>query len=248
MKNASWIILTLAGGLTLLGGLVSLGIAYGSVQDQIGPATLAELSVGRPDVAIAVRARRATAAAYGAGFATLFVAITLGPYRRGDVWAWWALFAGILVVSGSILLRVHRIRVSAKLDPALLDSIETSGTLDILNAIRVYEDVVELAVNGKSEPITGRIVSPACLPIGGVCRALSNIARIHRSEAGGDVTVWLNSTDGSVIFRRSTTLAFPTGTIKLQTDPDTIQEINLATVRDILFAVKRISPPARASK
>jgi hypothetical protein len=106
MKNASWIILTLAGGLTLLGSLVSLGIAYGSVQDQIGPATLAELSVGRPDVAIAVRARRATAAAYGAGFAMLFLAITLGPYRRGDVWAWWALFAGILVVSGLILLRV----------------------------------------------------------------------------------------------------------------------------------------------
>src|SRR5437762_10582507 len=68
MKNASWIILSLAGGLTLLGSLVSLGIAYGSVQDQIGPVTLAELSVGRPDVAIAVRARRATAAAYGAGF------------------------------------------------------------------------------------------------------------------------------------------------------------------------------------
>ena len=106
MKNASWIILTLTGGLTLLGSLVSLGIAYGSVQDQIGRATLAELSVGRPDVAIALRARRATAAAYGAGFATLFLAITLGPYRRGDVWAWWALFAGILVVSGLILLRV----------------------------------------------------------------------------------------------------------------------------------------------
>jgi len=106
MKNASWIILTLAGGLTLLGSLVSLGIAYGSVQDQIGPATLAELSIGRPNVAIAVRARSATAAAYGAGFATLFLAITLGPYRRGDVWAWWALFAGILIVSGLILLRV----------------------------------------------------------------------------------------------------------------------------------------------
>ena len=106
MKNASWIILTLTGGLTLLGSLVSLGIAYGSIQDQIGPATLDELSVGRPDVAIAVRARRATAAVCGAGFATLFLAITLGPYRRGDVWAWWALLAGTLVVSGLILLRV----------------------------------------------------------------------------------------------------------------------------------------------
>ena len=106
MKRASWIILTVVGALTLLGSLVSLGIAYGSVQDQIGPATLDELSLGRPEVAVALRARRATAAAYGAGFATLFLAITLGPYRRGDGWAWWALLAGTLVVSGLILLRV----------------------------------------------------------------------------------------------------------------------------------------------
>src|SRR5262245_10455369 len=106
MKKASWIILTLVGALTMLGSLVSLAVAYSSVQDQIGPATLDELSVGKPEVAIALRARRATAAAYGAGFATLFLAITLGPYRRGDVWAWWTLLAGTLVVSGLIILRV----------------------------------------------------------------------------------------------------------------------------------------------
>ncbi len=106
MKTASWIILVVVGALMLLGSLVSLGIAYGSTQDQIGPASLADLSVGRPEVATAVRARRATAAAYAAGFATLFLAITLGPYRRGDVWAWWALAAGTLVVSVLILLRV----------------------------------------------------------------------------------------------------------------------------------------------
>src|SRR2546425_6993810 len=106
MKTASWIILVVAGALTLLGSLVSLGVAYGSDRDQIGPASLVELSVGRPEVATAVRARRATAAAYAAGFATLFLAITLGPYRRGDVWAWWALSAGTLVVSALTLLRV----------------------------------------------------------------------------------------------------------------------------------------------
>ncbi len=106
MKTASWIILVTVGTLTLIGSLVSLGIAYGSARDQIGSASLAELAVGRPEVATAVRARRATAAAYGAGFATLFLAIALGPYRRGDVWAWWALSAGTLVVSVLILLRV----------------------------------------------------------------------------------------------------------------------------------------------
>jgi hypothetical protein len=107
MKTSSWVILVVAGVLTLLGSLFSLSVAYGSVvEDRIGPASLAELSVGRPEVATAVRARRATAAAYGAGFATLFLAITLGPYRRGDVWAWWALLAGTLVVSVLILLRI----------------------------------------------------------------------------------------------------------------------------------------------
>jgi hypothetical protein len=107
MKTVSWVILVLVGTLTLLGSLFSVGIAYFSLmEDKIGPASLTELSVGRPEVATAVRARRATAAAYGAGFATLFLAITLGPYRRGDVWAWWALLAGTLVMSVLILLRV----------------------------------------------------------------------------------------------------------------------------------------------
>jgi hypothetical protein len=106
MKTASWVILLVVGGLMLLGSLVSLGIAYGTTRDQIGPASLSELSVGRPDVATAVRARRATAAAYAAGFATLFLIITLGPYRRGEVWAWRGLAGGILLVSLLILLRI----------------------------------------------------------------------------------------------------------------------------------------------
>jgi hypothetical protein len=106
MKTASWIILVLIGAATLLVSLNSLRRAYLSAQDRIGPATLSELSVGRPEVSIAIRARRATAAAFGAGFATLFLAIVLVPYRRGDVWAWWALAAGMIVVSGLTLLRV----------------------------------------------------------------------------------------------------------------------------------------------
>jgi hypothetical protein len=106
MKTASWIILLIVGALMLLASLFSLGVAYGTTRDKIGPASLSELSVGKPEVATAIRARRATAAAYAAGFATLFLVITLGPYRRGDVWAWWALAGGIAVVSVFILLRV----------------------------------------------------------------------------------------------------------------------------------------------
>jgi hypothetical protein len=105
MKKASWILLAVVGALTLLGSLVSLGVAFVSRDDQIGPATLTELSAGKPEVATALRARRATAAAYGAGFVVLFLLITIGPYRRGDVGAWWTLLVGMLVVSALIMLR-----------------------------------------------------------------------------------------------------------------------------------------------
>jgi hypothetical protein len=106
MKTISWTLLALVGVLTLLGSFGSLFIAYGTNRDQIGPASLSELSSGRPDVATAIRARRATAAAYGVGFATLFLVIVLGPYRRGDVWAWWTLLGGMLIVSLLIIARL----------------------------------------------------------------------------------------------------------------------------------------------
>jgi len=136
VKKASWIILTLIGALTMVGSLVSLAVAYSSIPDQIGPATLDELSVGRPEVAVALRARRATAAAYGAGFATLFLAIALGPYRRGEVWAWWALLAGTLVVSGLILLRV----------PLL--GIQLGAAAAVTGAGTALSSLVQLAVAG----------------------------------------------------------------------------------------------------
>lgn len=106
MKCASWIILVVIGSMTLLLSLNSLRIAYSSAPDRIGPASLAELSEGRPEVATAIRARRATAASYAAAFCTLFLAIALVPYRRGEIWAWWALAAGMLVLAGLLLLRV----------------------------------------------------------------------------------------------------------------------------------------------
>jgi len=120
----------------MVGSLVSLAVAYSSIPDQIGPATLDELSVGRPEVAVALRARRATAAAYGAGFATLFLAIALGPYRRGEVWAWWALLAGTLVVSGLILLRV----------PLL--GIQLGAAAAVTGAGTALSSLVQLAVAG----------------------------------------------------------------------------------------------------
>jgi acetamidase/formamidase/creatinine amidohydrolase/Fe(II)-dependent formamide hydrolase-like protein len=106
VKRASWIVLAIAGALTLLGSLASLSNAYFSGPDQIGGVPLAKLADGNPEVITAVRARRATAAAYGAGFAVLLLAITLGPYRRGDPWAWWAILAGTLTETLLAMARV----------------------------------------------------------------------------------------------------------------------------------------------
>jgi hypothetical protein len=120
VKTASWIVLAVAGALTLLASLASLGVAYFASGDQIGPAKLEELTAGRPAVATAVRARRATAASYGAGFAVLFLAITLGPYRRGDVWGWWAILAGILTEALLSALRVPILDTWSGAAPALI--------------------------------------------------------------------------------------------------------------------------------
>ncbi|HEX8069944.1 MAG TPA: hypothetical protein VF546_08335 [Pyrinomonadaceae bacterium] len=106
MKTASWVLLALAGVATLALSLVSVARAYGTYNDRMGGVSVRELATGRPEVETAVRARRATAAAYSAGFATLFLLICVGPYRRGEVWAWWALLVGMLVVAVLILLRL----------------------------------------------------------------------------------------------------------------------------------------------
>ncbi len=108
LRVVSWVLLTLLGGLTLLGSLGSVYVAYvaDAEQDQIGPMKLSELAKGRNDLEIALRARRSTAAAFATGYALLFLTIVLVPYRKGEVWAWWALLIGTLATTGIILMRV----------------------------------------------------------------------------------------------------------------------------------------------
>jgi hypothetical protein len=106
MKKASWVLIAVAGALTVLASLASVSNAYFRPDEQVGPVTLRELAQGREDVAIALKARRGTAAAYAAAFGVLLLAIALGPYRRGDVWAWWAILAGALTQSLLVLMRI----------------------------------------------------------------------------------------------------------------------------------------------
>ena len=96
MKTASWILLALAGALTLLGSLASLSNAYFDGPERFAGVSIDVLANGNADVITALRARRATAAAYAAGFAAFLLVLTLGPYRRGDRWAWYAILVGTL--------------------------------------------------------------------------------------------------------------------------------------------------------
>jgi hypothetical protein len=49
---------------------------------------------------------RGTAAAWAAAWAVLFLAVVLGPYRRGDVTSWWGLLASVLVLGAVAGARV----------------------------------------------------------------------------------------------------------------------------------------------
>jgi hypothetical protein len=107
MKKASWIVLTVAGvGLILL-SLVSAGHAYNTSDNyRIAGTSVREVAAGREAVASGLRGIRGTSAAFATAYGVLFLAIVLGPYRRGEVWAWWALFAGSATVLAVILPRI----------------------------------------------------------------------------------------------------------------------------------------------
>lgn len=107
MKKASWILLAVAAvALTLL-SLVSAAHAYRTSDDYaIGHMRVSRVAAGDADVATALRGIRGTSAAYGAAFGVLFLAVVLGPYRRGEVWTWWALLVAGLVQFVLVVLRV----------------------------------------------------------------------------------------------------------------------------------------------
>jgi hypothetical protein len=63
--------------------------------------------------------RRLTSAAFGAAYGVLFLAIVLGPYRRGDVWAWKALLVAGLTQFVLVLLRIPMLGTQLGVSPAV---------------------------------------------------------------------------------------------------------------------------------
>jgi cell division protein FtsW (lipid II flippase) len=119
MRKLSWILLTLAGALTLLGSLASTHLAY-SGDYPIGGVPVAEVAQGREGLEPALRAMRGTAAAYAGGFAVLYLFVVLGPYRRGERWSWWAVLAALLVLVSITVLRVPLLGTQGGVAAALI--------------------------------------------------------------------------------------------------------------------------------
>lgn len=105
LKTTSWVLLTIVGALTLLISFVSANLAYRG-DYPIGGTPVADVAAGREAILTALRGIRGTSAAYGGGFAVLFLATVLGPYRRGEKGAWWSLFLAALTI---MLIAVARV-------------------------------------------------------------------------------------------------------------------------------------------
>lgn len=108
---ASWVILIVVLAATALLAVQSLRIAYTSPQDNIARAyNLDQVRATGGDEAVkAVRARRATAATWALGCGLLGLMVVLGPYRRGERWAWWALLLSLGLSQLLSLLRAPMI-------------------------------------------------------------------------------------------------------------------------------------------
>ena len=107
MKKASWILLTVLGVAITFFSLISAVHAYWTDDDYaIGNSRVSRVAAGDAGIATALRGIRGTSAAFGAAYGVLFLAVVLGPYRRGDVWAWKALLIAGLTQCVIVLLRI----------------------------------------------------------------------------------------------------------------------------------------------
>src|SRR5262249_54861040 len=106
MKTASWVILTVVGALVLIGSTVSLWVGYSGTDYPIGTKPLSEIEAAHSGAGAAMRGQRGTAAAYAVAYGILFLAIVLGPYRRREVWAWWAILGATAALAFYTWLRV----------------------------------------------------------------------------------------------------------------------------------------------
>jgi hypothetical protein len=119
LRTASWVLLALVGVLVLLIALTSANLAYRG-DFPVGGVSIGEIASGRDAVLEGLRGSRGTAAAWGAAWAALFLAVVLGPYRRGDVATWWGILASVIALGAVVGARVLFLKSQAGTGSALL--------------------------------------------------------------------------------------------------------------------------------
>jgi len=97
LRTVSWVLLAIVGVLAALLSVASAVLAYRG-DFPVGGVSIAEIAGGREGVLLGLRGSRGTAAAWGAAWATLFLFVVLGPYRRGDVTTWWGILFSAIVL------------------------------------------------------------------------------------------------------------------------------------------------------
>jgi hypothetical protein len=105
---ASCAVLLLVSAMIALAALASVRVAFvGRNDDLARRVTIEEIrTIGGDEAVNNYRGRRITAATWALGYAVLSGLIVMVPYRRGERWAWWALFVAVVA---SQLLSMGRV-------------------------------------------------------------------------------------------------------------------------------------------
>lgn len=137
----SWVILVVVSAFIILFSAQSLWIAYTGRPDTLAPEyTLTQIEEKGGDPAVkAFRGRRATAATWALAYALLAIAVTWVPYRRGEKWAWWALFVSLGLSQFLSLARAIALGTTAgTATPAVLLAFVLLGLM--AGAPRIFRD------------------------------------------------------------------------------------------------------------
>jgi hypothetical protein len=105
LRTVSSVLLALVGAGVLIVSLASANLAYRG-EYPVGGVSITEIASGRDAVLVGLRGVRGTSAAWAAAWAVLFLAVVLGPYRRGDVATWWGILFSALVLGAIVTARV----------------------------------------------------------------------------------------------------------------------------------------------
>lgn len=140
MRTVSWILLTVLSVLMIAVCIGSIAIAYfGSPSNDVivGSTSLADLDLA-PEVASALRGRRGTAASLGLGFSVFLFLASVGPYRKGDSWAWWAVLCSTAAMALASFLRIPGLGISqgATTSVLMLGVVVVALLLDIKRILR----------------------------------------------------------------------------------------------------------------